>query len=56
MFRFKNKFRFSVQAAPDIANYLLQSEEIIRLRFIPSITGGHIYADVERALLALPRN
>ena len=56
MLGFKNKFRFFVQTVPDIANYLLPSEEFIRSRFMPAITGGHICADAERALLALPMN
>ena len=54
MSRFKQKFTFFLRTVPDISDYLLPIEEILRSRFIPAITGGHLCSDVERALLALP--
>ena len=54
IFGFKHKFTFFLRTVPDIADYLLPIEEILRSRFIPAITGGHICSDAERALLALP--
>ena len=54
MSRFKQKFTLFLRTVPDISDYLLPIEEILRSRFIPAITGGHLCSDVERALLALP--
>ena len=54
MFGFKYKFTFFLRIVPDIVDYLLPIEETIRSCSIPAIAGGHIYSDVERALLTLP--
>ena len=54
MFGFKQKLTFFLRTVSDMADYLLPSEETLRSRFIPAITGVHKCSDVERALLALP--
>ena len=54
MSRFKQKFTFFLRRVPDISDYFLPIEEMLRSLFIPAITRGHICSDVERALLALP--
>ena len=54
MFGFNQRFRLFLRTVPDISDYLLSIEETLRSRFILAITEGHIFSDVERALLALP--
>ena len=47
MFEFKHKFTILLQTVPDIADYLLPVEEILRLE-------DHLCLEQERALLSLP--
>ena len=39
---------------PEISHHLVSLEEILRNRFTPAITGGHICNDTERKLMFLP--
>ena len=39
---------------PNIENYLVPIEEVLRTEFIPAITGGYICSDTERILMSLP--
>ena len=39
---------------PDISGYIFSIEKTLRSCFLTAITGGHIYSDAQRALLALP--
>ena len=54
VFGFKHKITFCLRPVPDTADYLLPIEDILRSRFIPAITGGHICSDAKSELLALP--
>ena len=54
IFGFKHKITFFLRPVPDTADYLLPIEDILRSRFIPAITGGHVCSDAKSELLALP--
>ena len=51
---FKGKLTYYVRTIPCIKDYLMQLEEVIHFKFIPSITGGHICSNDERVLLPFP--
>ena len=51
---FKGKLPYYMRTIPCIKDYLMPLEEVIRFKFIPSVTGGHICSNDERVLLSLP--
>ena len=51
---FKGKLTYYMRTIPCIKDYLMPLEEVIRFKFIPSITGEHICSNDERVLLSLP--
>lgn len=51
---YQHKFTYFLRTISGIEEYLSPLEEVIRHKFIPAITGGHIVNDNERRLLALP--
>ena len=51
---FKGKFIYFMRTTPEKGKLLKPSEDVLRLKFIPSITGGHICPDDERKLPSLP--
>ena len=51
--RFKEKFIYFMRAIAELAK-LLKPLNVLRLKFISSITGGHICPDDERKLPSLP--
>ena len=51
---FRGKFTYFIRTIPGFEKYLGPVEDLLRLKFIPAITGGHICTDVERDLLSLP--
>ena len=51
---FKGKFIYFMRTIPEKGKLLKPSEDVLRLKFIPSITGGHICSDDERKLPLLP--
>ena len=50
---FKGKLTYCMRTVPYIKDYLMPLEEVIRFKFIPSITGGHICSNGKRVLLSL---
>ena len=48
------KLIYFMRTVPKLGDLMKPLESIIRLKFIPSITGGHICSDDERKLLLLP--
>ena len=51
---FKSKLNYLMRTGPGISQFLYPLEETVRNKFIPPITGGHIYSNNERQLLPLP--
>ena len=51
---FKNKLNYFLRTVPNIRHLLLPLEKIIRNKFIPAVTGCHIWSDKERVLVSLP--
>ncbi|XP_057290771.1 uncharacterized protein LOC130613444 [Hydractinia symbiolongicarpus] len=51
---YKNKFTYFLRTIFGIEEFLTPLDEVIRHKFIPAVTGGHIVNDNERKLLALP--
>ena len=51
---YQHKFTYYIRTIPEIEEYLQPLEEVIRHRFLPAITGGHIVTDQERQLISLP--
>ena len=49
----KNKLSYFMKASPDISNLLIPTEDTIRNRSIPAITGGRICNEEERKLQSL---
>ena len=43
-----------MRTIPDISKQLQRVDEIIMMEFIPTITGGIIFSEVEHKLLSLP--
>ena len=43
-----------IRCIPNVCEFLLPLEEIIRTKFLPSLTGQCTFSDAERDLLALP--
>ena len=51
---YQSKYTYLLRTVPDISDELRPLEDIIRHRFLPAITGGHMISDNERILLSLP--
>lgn len=51
---FKEKLIYFMRKIPESGKLLKPLEDVIRFKFIPSITGGHISSDDEYKLLSLP--
>ena len=51
---FKEKLIYFRRKIPESGKLLKPLEDVIRFKFIPSITGGHISSDDEYKLLSLP--
>ena len=51
---FKSKLSYIMRTIPGISQFRYPLDEIVRNKFIPPITGGHIYSNNERQLLPLP--
>ena len=49
-----SKWNYLVRCIPDICGFLLSLEEIIRTKFLPSLTGQNSFSDAKRDLMALP--
>ena len=43
-----------IRFIPDLCDYLLPLEEIIRRKFLPNLMGQSSFSDVERDLFSLP--
>ena len=52
--RFKSKLNYFLRTIANIHHLLLLLERIIRNKFIPAVTGGHICSGKERVLFSLP--
>ena len=51
---YQHKLTYFLRTIPGLEVNLVPLEEVIRHRFIPAITGGHLVNDAERILLSLP--
>ena len=51
---FKRKPTYYMRTIPCIKDCLIPLEEVIRFKFIPSMTGGRICSNGESVLLSLP--
>ena len=51
---FKNKLNYLLRTILNVRHLLLPLEKTIRNKFIPAVTGGHIYNDKEKVLISLP--
>ena len=49
-----SKWNYLVRCIPNLCDFLLPLEEIIRTKFLPNLTGQCSFIDVERDLLSLP--
>ena len=51
---FKSKFNYFLRTVLNIRHLLLPLEKTIRNKFVPALTGCHIWSDKERVLIFLP--
>ena len=49
-----SKWNYLVRCLPNLCDFLLPLEEIIRIKFLPNLTGQCSFSDMERDLLSLP--
>ena len=52
--RFRGKRTYYMRTTSCTKDYLIPLEEVIRFKFIPSISGGHICSNDERVMVSLP--
>ena len=43
---FKGKLAYFIHTIPSLRELLKPLEDVVRIKFIPAITGGHIYAHI----------
>ena len=51
---YQHRLTYFICTIPEMEKYLQPLEEVIRHKFIVSITGGHLMSDLERDLMELP--